>query len=433
MLLSLLVAGATCLSLTLTVYFLPQKRIGRTPFSVYSLVPVVGAIVAVATGAVTAQGAWKYFISDSPSNPIKIVVLFISMSLISVYLDETGFFGYVASVAAAKTGGKQIKIFVAFYVTVSVLTVFTSNDIVVLTFTPFICQFCKHAKINAVPYVFSEFVAANTWSLFLLIGNPTNVFLTQSSGISFFGYMKIMWLPTVLAGVTSFFVLLAVFGKSLKKEACAATEEVRLKEKTFTIIGLVYLALCTLCIAILPYFGVEMYFVAAAFCAALLVTVLVLRSIKKQKPTVVIKTLKRAPFEMIPLVLGMSVIALSLFDSGATKALADALGSDFAIIKYGALSTLSSNVLNNIPMSIVFSDVVKSVPTVSAQKAVYSTIIGSNIGAFLTPLGALAGLMFSSVLSRHGVKFSFLDFVKYGAIVAVPALAAALAGLYVVL
>lgn len=433
MLSSVIVAGLTCIALTLTVYFLPQKRIGNTAFSLYSVVPLVGAVAAVIVGCVTPSDVFSYFASGSASNPVKIIILFISMSLISVYLDETGFFEYVAYLAVKKTGGVQMRIFVVFYIVVSILTVFTSNDIVILTFTPFICQFCKHSKINSVPYVFAQFVAANTFSMLLVIGNPTNVFLAQSNGISFLRYLSVMWLPTLLAGTVAFFILLLVFQKSLKEPMQNAEEEATLKEKLFTAVGLAYLLLCTICIAVLPYFGVEMYYVAAIFCVLLFITVAALRLIKRQRPTIIFKTIKRAPFEMIPLVLGMSVIALALFKNGVTPKLATILGDSAVITKYGVLSTLSANLLNNIPMSIIFSDIVSGLNGAVAQKAVYSTVIGSNIGAYLTPLGALAGLMFTSILTRHGVKFAFGDFVKYGFIVAPLTLASALFGLFVIL
>ena len=433
MILTVCLAGATCLALSLAVFLIPQKKIFGSPFSVYSIVPLIGAIAVVAVGCVSVGDVFEYFTANSAANPIKIIILFISMSLISVYLDETGFFEYVAYKAAVKTGGVQIKVFVVFYLTVSVLTVFTSNDIVILTFTPFICQFCRHAKISAVPYVFTQFVAANTWSLLLMIGNPTNVFLAQASGIDFFEYLSVMWLPCIFAGVTSFLVLLLTFFRKLKDKMELPTEKVELNEKTFTAVGLVYLLACTLCIAVLPYFGVEMFYVAAGFCVLLFATVVLLRASKKQKPTVIVKTLRRAPFEMIPLVLGMAVVALALYKNGVTDAVAAWIGEESVIAKYGVLSTLAANLFNNVPMSMIFANIAGGLTGVVGQKAVYSTVIGSNIGAYLTPLGALAGLMFTSILSRHGVKFSFKDFVKYGFIVAPLTLCAALVALGIVL
>ena len=56
----------------------------------------------------------------------------------------------------------------------------------------------------------------------------------------------------------------------------------------------------------------------------------------------------------------------------------------------------------------------------------YATVVGSNLGACLTPIGALAGIMWSSILKTHGLKFGYLDFLKIGVTIAIPALLAAL-------
>ena len=430
MVLSVVIGAITCAALTAAVYFFPQKKIGRSSVSYYALVPLVGAIAAIVAGAVSAGRVAEYFTSAAKDNPVKIIVLFISMSLISVYLDETGFFEYAAHLAVKRTGGSQTKIFLSLYAVASVLTVVTSNDIVILTFTPFICRFCKRCNVNAAPYVFSQFVAANTWSMLFVIGNPTNVFLAQSTGIDFIGYLKVMWFPTLFSGLASLAILLVIFSKALKAEIRPDQDEYKLKERPFTAVGLAYLIVCTLSVAVLPYFGLEMYYIAAACCVALFVTVIIMRAVKKQRPEIVVKTLARAPFEMIPLVLGMAIIALSLKENGVTAKLTELIGERSVIIKYGVLSTAFSNVLNNIPMSIMFADITRGLSGASMQKAVYSTVIGSNLGAYLTPLGALAGLMFTSVLKRHGVKFGFSDFIKYGVTVVPATLAAGLFGLY---
>lgn len=98
------------------------------------------------------------------------------------------------------------------------------------------------------------------------------------------------------------------------------------------------------------------------------------------------------------------------------------------ILTYGVSSTLVANLINNIPMSVLYSAITET----ASPFAVYASVIGSNIGAFLTPVGALAGIMFTGLLKNLDVKFTFLDFLKYGVVVAIPTLFATLAGLYVV-
>ena len=79
-------------------------------------------------------------------------------------------------------------------------------------------------------------------------------------------------------------------------------------------------------------------------------------------------------------------------------------------------------------MSVLFSALVGG-----DMAAVYASVIGSNLGAFLTPVGALAGIMWTGLLKNHGVKLSFAKFSLYGILVSVPALAAAILGLYIMM
>jgi len=79
-------------------------------------------------------------------------------------------------------------LFFYFFFLSSLITLFTSNDIVILTLTPIIFYFGKHAKVKMMPYLIAEFFAANIWSMFLYIGNPTNIIVAMASGLNFYEY-----------------------------------------------------------------------------------------------------------------------------------------------------------------------------------------------------------------------------------------------------
>ncbi|HBK01545.1 MAG TPA: hypothetical protein DDY77_00740 [Clostridiales bacterium] len=429
MVLPIIVALCSSLLIGLSVLLKPE----RVKFEIYPIVPIVGALVLAFSGSISFKTIFSKLTEPSAANPLKVVVLFISTSLISVFLDETGFFEALASFAAKKAGNSQFKIFFTFYITVSVLTVFTSNDIVILTFTPFILQFAKRAGIDPKPYVMAEFVAANTWSMLFLIGNPTNVYLTSAAGIDFFTYLSVMWLPTIFAGLCSLLALLILFCKKLKKPLDKSIIDIKLKDKPLAMLGVIVLGICTVTVAISSYMGLEMWYVSAISCAALYVVALIVYAVRKEKPIVVTGGIKRAPWQMAPLVIGMFVIVLALDLSGFTELCAKFFGDSNVILKYGITSALSANLLNNIPMSVLFASISSFAGESVRLGAVYATVIGSNIGAFFTPLGALAGLMFSSIVNKNGVKFTFADFCKYGFLPAVFSLFGALGGLMITL
>lgn len=426
MLSSVLIAVGTCVLMMCCILFFPRIKTKRVSVETYWMAALLGAVVVVATRRIELSSLWAALTDNSAVNPLKILLLFISMTLLSIFLDEVGFFKYLANKALLLAGNSQVKMFTVLYWTVSVLTAFTSNDIVVLTFTPFICYFAKNAHVDPKPYLVAEFVAANTMSMLFIIGNPTNIYIATTYGVGFVDYFLVMALPTLASAVVSFGVLYLLFRKSLRNPVFATPEEVRVKDKPLLVLGLVVLVLATALLVVGPYFGVNMWLVAISAVGALFVLVLVFSLCRRRPPVELGRTLKRAPWSLIPFVLSMFVIILALKENGVTDKIGAALGSNGTVWKYGALSLLSANLINNIPMSVLFCPIVGTLPQGEVMRGVYATVAGSNIGAFLTPIGALAGIMWMSLLKRHDVKMHYVDFVKYGAAVAIPSLAACL-------
>ena len=154
--------------------------------------------------------------------------------------------------------------------------------------------------------------------------------------------------------------------------------------------------------------------------------------IHHEKDTEVEETIIRAPWTLIPFVLSMFVIVLALKENGVTTKLGELLGVNGYTINYGLSSFLCANIINNIPMSLFFTEILNSIGTTQVG-AIYATIIGSNIGAFLTPIGALAGIMWMSILKKQNIEMSFIKFTKYGIIIGIPTILASLLVLMLVI
>ena len=306
----------------------------------------------------------------------------------------------------------------------AILTIFTSNDIVILTFTPFICFFCKHAKIKALPYLIAEFVAANTWSMMFIIGNPTNIYLATAAGITFIGYFKVMLVPTIIAGLTELLIIFLLFRKQLKEPINNNEEEipVHIESKLDLIVGSLHLLVCLIFLIISPYIGIDMWIIALICAVSLLICSFIIRLATKKEWVYLEDCFKRLPYQLIPFILSMSIIVITLTYQGVASKIGELLNHGYLILNYGVSSFLLSNVINNIPMSILFSNIPSALTNGDYLKATYASIIGSNIGAFLTPIGALAGIMFSNLLNKYDMKFTFLDFIKYGSIISLPVL-----------
>lgn len=424
MALTIIICSVTALLVMLSVLIKPEFSLGKLKLGTYWVIAFIGAVILLVTGCLPFGELLSGLTQNTSVNPLKILVLFFSMTSLSVYLDVLGFFRFLANAVLKRAGHNQKTLFLFLYLTVSVLTVFTSNDIIILTFTPFICFFAKKAKISPLPYLIAEFVAANTWSMALIIGNPTNIYLASSAGVDFMQYLKVMALPTLVAGVTSFIVLYALFHKKLREAITPNVSDEPVRDKPLLAVGVVHLALCTILLTISSYINLDMWVISLGFAVSLFVSTAVICLVRRKPISVLYRTFARLPFELIPFVISMFTIVLSLNHAGVTSVIANLFTDNFATLSFGFISFLSANIINNIPMSVLFSSVLENTSLTQAgyMQGLYACIAGSNIGAYLTPVGALAGIMWSSILKRYGIDLPFKKFVKYGVIVSLPTL-----------
>ena len=164
-----------------------------------------------------------------------------------------------------------------------------------------------------------------------------------------------------------------------------------------------------------------MWIITLSFAISLIITTSLYLFIKKDKFTVLTNTIKRAPYALIPFVLSMFVIVLALNGEGITLKLSNFFNGSTPAYSFGFGGAVVANFINNIPMSVLFANM-----QFSSNISIYASIIASNIAAFITPVGALAGIMWMSLLKTYDVDFSFKKFVEYGVIVGVPTLLIAL-------
>ena len=423
---TIIIACITFILVILSILFFPHLKIGKIKLDTYWIISLIGAIILLCCGYAPIKQVGEQLISNNAINPLKILVLFFSMTLISIFLDELGLFRYLASVASKNAKGNQFTLFLILYLLTSVLTVFTSNDIVILTLTPFICFFAKRSKISPIPYLVAEFTAANTWSLMFVIGNPTNIYLATNSGITFVDYFKVMAVPTIVAGIVELSLLLLLFHKQLKEPLQSNDIIYPIEDKAPVIVGLSILGTCLVFLIISSYINLEMWLVSIVCAATLLLFMLIYSCFKKSNFEHVVHTSKRLPYQLIPFFISMFIIVVAINEQGIASKIAELLGNSNSTWVYGYSSFLACNLINNIPMSILYTNIATSLEGVAYTKAIYASIIGSNIGAFLTPIGALAGIMFTGLVNENNVRFTFIDFIKYGVVISIPVITAAL-------
>jgi arsenical pump membrane protein len=185
-----------------------------TPISMqfdFSTVPILAVCFLLVTTTISPSDAWDAIRGTSALKPYAIIILFFALAYCSISLDSTGLFDFLAVKAVNASNGSGWRLFFAFFFLSSVITIATSNDIVILTLTPIIAAVTQHAKIDPMPLLYAQFFAANIWSMSLFIGNPTNIIVAQAQSIGFLQYSQWMIVPTIASGLTCLGMLYLLF------------------------------------------------------------------------------------------------------------------------------------------------------------------------------------------------------------------------------
>ncbi len=431
------VALVATISVFLMVLFLTMKQPKvRLPFLLkstridYDMAPIIGVVVL----ALFAFGRESVVdgIRGTPSiRPYSILILFMSLAYICRSLDVTGFFEYLSLVAARKAGNSGRRLFVYFFVLTSILTLFTSNDIVILTMTPIICYYAKNTRSDPIPYLIAQFFAANLWSMALYIGNPTNIIVAQAHQIPFLEYTKWMGLPTVVAGVACFALLWLVFRKRIPEsiEAPTTAPHEALKDRHGAIFGTICLGICVILLSISQWLPVEIWTIPFTIGLVMLlrdIRVYYFSTRNDNGLTARLPTLRMMPWKVVPFLIGHFIMVENLYSSGWINIFATNLSRVFnkllpATVGMGFLSAIVSNLVNNQPMTILFTRIIQNssfaISDLARTGGMFALIAGSNLGANFTFMGSLAGLMWIHICDGKGVKITWREFTRYGLMV----------------
>jgi Na+/H+ antiporter NhaD/arsenite permease-like protein len=174
---------------------LPRTKV-VVPIS-YSVVPLLGVLLMLICGSLDGAGLARGIVGNADMQPYSIVILFMALAYISSSLDSTGVFAWLALHITRFSRGRGLLLFSLYFALSSIMTVVTSNDIVIMTLTPIVLYFSAATGTDPIPFLTAEFTAANIWSMALFIGNPTNIIVADAYNLTFLGYSKWMVLPTL--------------------------------------------------------------------------------------------------------------------------------------------------------------------------------------------------------------------------------------------
>ena len=391
---------------------------------------VVGAVVALVLGVVSFND-----VITVTSIVWDATLAFIGIIILSMVLDEIGFFEWAAIKMAKLSGGSGNKMFVYILLLGAIVAAFFANDGAALILTPILLAKMKYLKMK--PLAIFAFLMAGGFigdsaSNPLVISNLTNIVTAGYFDIGFVEYLKNMWLPNLLSIFTSIVVLWVYFRKDIPLQVdVALLPEASSVIKNHIMFKLSWYFLGFLMIG---YFVGDHYHLPISLFAlgGALVFLLIAKYYKAVKPMV---TIKEAPWQVVWFSIGLYIVVYGLKNAGLTEIVASWIeylltqGDTIAIIGTGFLSAIISSVMNNMPTIMIMDIAIDKVGYVGNEALVYANILGSNLGPKMTPIGSLATLLWLHVLASKGVKIGWGEYMRVGLVITPPVLLVALLGL----
>ncbi|WP_458700433.1 arsenic transporter [Sulfurospirillum sp. 1307] len=388
---------------------------------------IIGAIVALIVGVVSLNDVWIVtgIVWDA-------TLAFIGIIILSMILDEIGFFEWSAIKMAKFSGGNGRLMFVYILILGALVAALFANDGAALILTPILLAKMKHLKMDKLA-IFAFLMAGgfigDSASNPLVISNLTNIVTANYFNIGFLEYAQNMFLPNLLSIVASIVILFIYFRKSIPLHV--NIEELPEAKSVIKNMAMFKLSWWFLIFLMASYFVGDIYHLPISLFAlgGALVFLAIAKYFKAVKPKEIIKT---APWQVVWFSIGLYVVVYGLKNGGMTDAIADVLiaikpyGEQTYIIATGFISAFLSSIMNNMP-TIMIMDI--AIDKTGDTFLAYANILGSNLGPKMTPIGSLATLLWLHVLKQKGVIIGWGEYMRVGVVITIPVLFVALLGL----
>ncbi|MGE8150214.1 arsenic transporter [Pseudomonas vancouverensis] len=392
----------------------------------------LGAIVALLAGVVTLQDipvVWGIVWNATGT--------FIALIIISLLLDEAGFFQWAALHVARWAKGDGRRLFVFTILLGAAVSALFANDGAALILTPIVISILlalRFSPASTLAFVMAAGFIADTASLPLVVSNLVNIVSADYFGLGFSQYAWVMVPVNFVAVAATLVVLYGFFRRDIPGQySLEDLQDPRraVRDPATFRVGWVVLGLLLVGMFALEPLGIPVSAIAAV-CAALLFAVAARGHVISTR-----RVMREAPWQIVIFSLGMYLVVYGLKNAGLTayltlllNRLADS-GLWAATLGTGVLTALLSSVMNNLPTVLIgaLSIQASDATGVVREAMIYANVIGSDLGPKITPIGSLATLLWLHVLARKGIRITWGYYFKVGVVLTVPILLITLSAL----
>jgi arsenical pump membrane protein len=355
---------------------------------------------------------------------------FIAVIIISLLLDEAGFFQWAALHVARWAKGNGRRLFAFTILLGAAVSALFANDGAALILTPIVISILlalRFSPASTLAFVMAAGFIADTASLPLVVSNLVNIVSADYFGLGFSEYASVMVPVNFVAVGATLGVLYAFFRRDIpERYSLDDLQDPRraVRDPLTFRVGWAVLGLLLVGLFVLEPLGIPIS-VIAAVCATLLFAVAARGHVISTR-----RVLREAPWQVVTFSLGMYLVVYGLKNAGLTTYLTVVLNhlAEFGIwgaaLGTGLLSALLSSGMNNMPTVLVgaLSIQASDATDVVREAMIYANVIGSDLGPKITPIGSLATLLWLHVLQRKGIRITWGYYFKVGIVLTLPIL-----------
>jgi Na+/H+ antiporter NhaD/arsenite permease-like protein len=395
--------GIQVLTALLVAVTLIGVAIGRWPTLRMNraTIALVGATALVAIGVIPLPEAFKAVDWNT-------IVLLFAMMVLNVNLRIAGFFHLITSrvVRLAKTPRRLLALVI---VVSGVLSAIFLNDTIALMMTPLVLELALALRRNPIPYLVALVTAANAGSVAAITGNPQNMLVGISSGISFVSFTAALAPVAVASLLVIWLVMIAVYRSEFRPVMLISDvtlpgeEDPALLRKSMFATGVMLVALVA---------GAPIPLAALAAAALLLIS-------RRREPEHVFAEID---WGLLVFFASLFVVTGAIETSGLGKDLFAWMRpwADGGPAKLTAVSVVLSNIVSNVPAVMLFRPVV---PTLAEPHTAWLTLaMATTLAGNLTLMGSVANLIVAEIARRRGVQLTFVEYLKSGMPIAIATL-----------
>jgi len=377
---------------------MPRLALDRTGIA------VLGALAMVLAGGMTPAEAMN-------AVHVPTLLLLYGLMILSAQLRLGGFYTWLAFKVTRWIDRPAVFLLMLMLVS-GLLAAVLANDIICLAFTPVLCVALRRRHLNPLPFLLGLAMATNLGSAATMIGNPQSMLIGQLGSLSFRAFLYWCAPPSLLCLAATFGILLLLFRNRFETGVPATpfTEPAwPALNRWQSFKGLFAAAILT----ILLLAGFPRVLTAITVAGTLLLS----RRMHTRS------MLGLVDWHLITLFCGLFIVVRGFNQTGIPEtALNWTAAHGFPLANpylLGAVSMLLSNMVSNVPATVLIS------PHLPPDQPVvwYVLSLATTYAGNLFTIGSMANLIVIEQAAPFGIRISFRDYARTGVIVTVVNLA----------